>query len=148
MTTANATCSATPNAVLTAVAEAGGQRLVARQAFATLSIASYGPYRLQRDCVKCLLWACSGGVLGVLGCGHDSASGGYLNACYCRADNVRSALGYLSSRVPLDCKSNDVDMSSAVEVYMGYCAGRAAAGGPTTTSTLAGTSSMASSGSK
>jgi hypothetical protein len=131
-----------PNAILTTgnelqhgVAETEGPRLVARQAFATVSIDSYGPYRLQRDCVKCLLWVCYGGVLGVQGCGRDSVANGYLDACYCRADNVQIALSYLSSRAPLDCKSNSVDLSSAVEVFTGYCAGKAAAGGPTTTTT-------------
>jgi hypothetical protein len=43
------------------------------------------------------------------------------NACFCRADLQQTAVNYLSRCVSSSCSANDLDISSATQVYKDYC---------------------------
>lgn len=89
--------------------------IVAAQAdLKTLSIASASDYLVARDCVKACLWT-GLWVGGFIGCGAP-----YYNQCYCNANLVSSATSYLSGCATKYCTS-DPDVTSANNIYSGYC---------------------------
>ena len=55
------------------------------------------------------------------------------NSCFCRADLQQDAISFVSVRVASKCNGNDLDVSSAVGLYTGYCANIDGAAAPATT---------------
>ena len=99
--------------VLASPAELQGRAL-----FPTISVQSADTYRLAHACVQNAVYY----VKDTLGCPYDSKSGGYLNACYCRADTQGNARGYLSSVIPKSCTVGaEADLSTALQIYDSYC---------------------------
>lgn len=101
------------------------QLLTYASADGKVSIASFTSYSVQRYCVRECLWEgrTDGGppLPGYLTCAQP-----YSDSCICRTDLAATASSFLSSCVNTYCSSNTVDISNAIGLYNGYCAGNLA----------------------
>lgn len=106
------------------------------------SIASLESYQQLRPCVgSCFIRPGSKDLSDLLGIQlrcceqYISCNGPVDDNCYCRADLRPTAVSWLSACVATRCSSNQVDFTSAVNVYDGYCSAAVPPAGRVTTTT-------------
>jgi hypothetical protein len=76
------------------------------------------------------------GLVDILGCDLPVP-----NACYCRTDQLQLATNAISSCITADCTNVDnIDISTAIQVYNNYCSSVSAEDLVITTDTMAGAS--------
>lgn len=97
--------------------------LIRPSASATVTLDELPAYQSQRSCAKYCFFIVSSGqgppneVARHLSCAVDPIE----NDCFCRPDLQAQAESYVRSCVGSACIRNALDISSAVQVYNGYC---------------------------
>ncbi|KAF3274267.1 hypothetical protein TWF970_008018 [Orbilia oligospora] len=101
----------------------------------TVSIYSLAEFSSALPCVRTCIYCTAGWVncddVGVfLGCDYYEP---YLDSCWCRQDFYSKATKSLYDCVSAACGGQTRDISSAISMYQGYCAGKDTAVVPTVT---------------
>lgn len=120
------------------------------QTTASVSVGSYAPWVSERSCGQLCVWIDSGHI----GAAHADivmfldCSFPYLNLCLCNSDYGTSITSFLSSCVSSRCSTASQnappEITTAVEVYNGYCAQAVGVTFPSVASTLAVTTGVGS----